>query len=124
MENCIKGDHNLVEIFSAKHPWDESYEIVRWCDNCGAVVTDVEYDGRVNPGGTMKMKSPKITKDYHDDYKKRESEMCTCSKCGFKTPFVMTLDNWAIIDGEEYCRKCQKKHKVGWYEPKKLEDEN
>ena len=68
MENCIKGDHKLVEIFSARHPWDESYETVRWCSNCGAVVIDVDFDGRVNPGGTMKMKFPKITKDYHEEF--------------------------------------------------------
>jgi len=124
MEDCFNGKHKLVDIYTARHSWDESHEIVRWCPICGAIVVDVEYDGRVKPGDTMTMKFPETFKEKFEEHKKRESEMSTCSKCGVKTPFVMTLDNWAIIDGEDYCRNCQKKHKVGWYEPKTLDDEN
>jgi len=38
-----------------------------------------------------------------------------CDKCGCKTSFSLAIDNWCIIENENYCRKCQKKHKVGWY---------
>ena len=42
-----------------------------------------------------------------------------CDKCGFETPFSSAIDNWCIIDKENYCRKCQKQYKVGWYENSK-----
>ena len=108
MENCIKGKHTLTDIMSVTH-WDESQQVVRWCTVCGSVVIDVDFDGRTNPGDALKMQFSDLFKEKFEEYKKREKETSTCSKCGFKTPFVMTIDNWAIIDGEEYCRKCQKK---------------
>lgn len=40
-------------------------EVVRWCRNCGAVVIDMEYDGRVAAGAIMKMRVPTLTKDTH-----------------------------------------------------------
>lgn len=33
--------------------------VVRWCPNCGAIVIDIDYDGRTNSGGIMKMDFPK-----------------------------------------------------------------
>jgi hypothetical protein len=42
-----------------------------------------------------------------------------CTKCGVEEPIWCIIDNWCIIDGENYCIKCQEKYKVGWYEPKK-----
>jgi len=116
MEDCIKGDHKLEEITILTH-WDGSSQVVRWCSVCGAIVIDTDIDSRIFPGQGMEMKFPKITKDFHEEYEKRKKETSTCSKCGVETPFVMTIDNWAIIDGEEYCRKCQKKYKVGWSDP-------
>jgi len=64
----------------------------------------------------------KILDKILEDLNKLTKETSTCSKCGVKTHFVMTIDQWAIIDGEEYCMKCQKEHKVGWYEPKYLNE--
>ena len=123
MENCIKGKHTLTDIMSVTH-WDESQQVVRWCTVCGSVVIDVDFDGRTKPGDALEMQFSDLFKEKFEEYKKREKETSTCSKCGVKAPFVMTIDQWAIIDGEEYCLSCQKNHKVGWYEPKKLEDEN
>jgi hypothetical protein len=42
-----------------------------------------------------------------------------CDKCKFETAFNLAIDNWCIINNENYCRKCQKKYKVGWYENSK-----
>jgi hypothetical protein len=38
-----------------------------------------------------------------------------CNKCGLETPLALTFDNWCIIDKKEYCMKCQKELKIGWY---------
>jgi len=54
------GDHELVAIWTEGGPM--SADVVRWCVNCGAIVVDTDYDGRTNPGYTMKMRYPEITK--------------------------------------------------------------
>jgi hypothetical protein len=54
---CKSGNHSLIVILSSNH-WDCD-EVVRWCKKCGAVVVDVEVDGRVQPGRVMPMKFPK-----------------------------------------------------------------
>jgi len=54
--------HNLIKIYEAGHSMSGSSSVVRWCTDCGAVVVDVDYDGRTNPGQTMKMKYPEISK--------------------------------------------------------------
>ena len=53
-------------------------------------------------------------------YKKTETFTITadfikCDKCGAETQFSSVIDTWCIVDGENYCLKCQKKHKVGWF---------
>ncbi len=58
-DKCNVGNHDLIEIQASRHSWDESYKVVKWCKICGAVVIDLEYDGRINPGQIMKMKYPK-----------------------------------------------------------------
>jgi hypothetical protein len=35
-------------------------------------------------------------------------KMATCDGCGYQTPFWNTIDHWALVNGKEYCRKCQK----------------
>jgi hypothetical protein len=59
IKDCLKGNHDLVEIFRSSYSYDEE-GVVRWCRLCGAVVVDLEYDGRIHPGGVMKMLTPKI----------------------------------------------------------------
>ncbi len=58
MNNCNKGNHDLIEIFGASslNPIDET--VVRWCKNCGGVVVDQDFDGRTNPGEFRKMQLP------------------------------------------------------------------
>lgn len=57
-ERC--GTNSLQEIcrISGSYGVDE---VVMWCPNCGAVVIDVECDGRTAPGRIMKMLFPKLT---------------------------------------------------------------
>lgn len=42
-----------------------------------------------------------------------------CDKCGIETLFSLAIDNWCIIDDENYCRNCQKNNNIGWYTSKK-----
>ena len=58
-DKCNVGNHDLLTIYTSRHRWDESYEVVKWCRLCGAVAIDLEYDNRVKPGEVMKMKFPK-----------------------------------------------------------------
>ncbi len=61
LENCKKGKHNLIVITKNNLGYDES-EVVRWCNVCGAIVVDSEYDGRTNPGKFKKLETPLIHK--------------------------------------------------------------
>jgi len=55
--NCFNGDHNLIEIY--RQVIDDSEEnVIRWCNICGSVVVDGEYDGITHPGKILKMLSP------------------------------------------------------------------
>jgi len=54
---CDFSKHNLKVIYFDN--FGDHAKVVRWCIDCGAVVVDTEVDGRVNPGGGMKMKFPK-----------------------------------------------------------------
>lgn len=59
---CQKGKHKLVEINRGWHAMGGSEEVVRWCEVCGSVVVDVDYDNRTNAGQVMKMRGSTITK--------------------------------------------------------------
>ena len=43
-----------------------------------------------------------------------------CDKCGVETQFVLAIDVWAIVNNENYCYDCQKKHGVGLGKKAKL----
>jgi len=45
-----------------------------------------------------------------------ELDYIKCDKCGHETQFVLAMDVWAILNNENYCFECQKKHGVGWFE--------
>ena len=66
---CKGGDHDLVDIY--KETKGIAEHVVRWCENCGAIVIDIDFDGRTNPGGVMEMEFPKITKNLHESCKKK-----------------------------------------------------
>ena len=59
-KECVSpsGKHQLVEILRCRHSWDDSFKVARWCEVCGSIVVDIDYDGRTNPGAVMKLTSP------------------------------------------------------------------
>ncbi len=59
-EECKKGNHSLQKIFESGS--DTESTVVRWCEVCGSIVIDMDYDGRTKPGEVMGMISPSITK--------------------------------------------------------------
>ena len=61
--DCIKSGNHDLEFIYGTETWEKD-TYVRWCKNCGAIVVDVEYDGRLRPGEIMKMKYPEITRWY------------------------------------------------------------
>lgn len=68
--NCFneKNEHigSLIEIarFDGDDPISES--VVRWCPQCGAVVVDIECDGRIYPGRVRKMQFPRAGSEKAD----------------------------------------------------------
>lgn len=61
--SCVvtKKDHNLVLIESAPSSlYFGSWKRVQWCSDCGAIVIDLDHDGRIIPGGIMKMTFPQL----------------------------------------------------------------
>jgi len=58
---CDGTNHDLKVIYS--NSGYDSAHVVRWCVDCGAVVVDLEFDGRTRPGGIMKMRFPKYRKN-------------------------------------------------------------
>lgn len=54
---CDGSKHNLKVIYVDN--CINSERVVRWCADCGAIVVDVDVDGRTYPGLVMKMKFPK-----------------------------------------------------------------
>lgn len=63
--SCVvtRQPHSLINIYSTPYlSVEDGYQIVRWCENCGAVVVDVYSDGRTYPGELMTMKFPLLAK--------------------------------------------------------------
>ena len=52
------GPKDLIAIDVS--PLGDGYSevVVRWCQRCGAIVKDVDFDGRTNPGELMPMRFP------------------------------------------------------------------
>ena len=60
---CMQGLHPLIEITSIDMTYD-CEKVIRWCPECGAIVVDMDCDGRTYPGHYRKMMLPKNkTKD-------------------------------------------------------------
>lgn len=57
---CKKGLHPLIAILTVSQAFDTE-KVVRWCPECGAIVIDMDYDGRTKPGHYMNMCFPNIT---------------------------------------------------------------
>ena len=62
IDKCKDKQHPLEELYSFSGSYDEEI-VVRWCPECGAVVIDLDTDGRVNPGARMKMRTSNIYRD-------------------------------------------------------------
>lgn len=62
MQPCKGGQHDLKVIASNLAGYD-CEEVVRWCQNCGAVVVDLDTDGRTSPGYYRAMQFPKLVKE-------------------------------------------------------------
>lgn len=60
---CKKGLHPFVTISSVDINLFEE-KVIRWCPECGAIVVDMEVDGRLYPGHYKKIRYPNITKKY------------------------------------------------------------
>lgn len=55
---CRIGVHPLVEVY--RHHGAASDAVVRWCEICGSVTVDEDFDGRTNPGQYRAMTRPLI----------------------------------------------------------------
>jgi len=53
----ICGEDTLVDIYTASHGYDTE-AVIRWCYKCGAIVVDIDFDGRTQPGAIMSMRFP------------------------------------------------------------------
>ena len=60
---CKDRKNDLVAVYWHGSLMGNEEPTVRWCENCGAVVVDVDFDGRTNAGQIMKMRLPKIAKE-------------------------------------------------------------
>jgi hypothetical protein len=56
---CQVGNHKLIEIYRRPYSSVQQSTVVRWCEQCGVVTVDIDYDGRTNPGAVMRMIGPK-----------------------------------------------------------------
>ena len=59
---CKNGEHKLKVIYWHSSLRGNEEPTVRWCGNCGAVVVDVDFDGRTNAGAIREMELPRETK--------------------------------------------------------------
>jgi hypothetical protein len=63
--NCTperKEKCKLIIITSNPCDHGMAEEVVRWCSHCGAVVVDLDYDGRTKPGFIKSVQFPEIAK--------------------------------------------------------------
>ncbi len=60
---CVvtKQPHQLREVMSKPYSGaEDARQVVRWCENCGAVVIDVDTDGKTYPGEMLPMLFPML----------------------------------------------------------------
>lgn len=56
---CTKGNHDLV-VITRSNISTGTEKVVRWCCICGAVVVDLDVDGRTSPGYYEKLRAPAL----------------------------------------------------------------
>lgn len=57
---CARGKHNLIPVFQVGQY--SCSTVVRWCTCCGAVVVDLDADGRTRPGYHRELQAPELAK--------------------------------------------------------------
>jgi hypothetical protein len=62
LSKCAKGKHDLVAIYGEYEHYEEY--VVRWCKDCGAIVVDIDYDNRTEPGGLSPMRFSNLFKEH------------------------------------------------------------
>lgn len=62
-EKCKEGLHPLRVISRINDGFVD--KVIRWCPNCGAIVIDMECDGRVYAGHYKQMVLPKLAKEHN-----------------------------------------------------------
>jgi hypothetical protein len=71
MPMCKNGVHQLEIVYQEDEPFGTEYhyvEVVRWCENCGAIVVDREHDGRLI-SQSLKIHFPKILSEIKEEGK-------------------------------------------------------
>ena len=53
MVDCKKGNHQFIKILRITIGEDEE-KVVRWCKKFGAIIIDLDMDGRIYPGYYMR----------------------------------------------------------------------
>lgn len=63
LKDCKKGNHDLIEVYKAKsYLVGKGDDVTRWCRLCGAIVIDLEKDGKlVGPGKVLNMMRPLVS---------------------------------------------------------------
>lgn len=57
---CKNGRHDLIAVWRTPEVCPGEESVVRWCEDCGAVVVDLDMDGRtVRPSGILPMRIPR-----------------------------------------------------------------
>lgn len=79
---CDLKNHNLKVLGRIPYGLDEEEKVVRWCQDCGGVVVDIDVDGRtMEPGGMRKMEFPGVLHQYIELKKQNEG-----ARAGAKHP--------------------------------------
>lgn len=61
-EKCLQRHHPLIVVSRLSTGYD-CEKVIRWCPKCGAIVIDMEYDGRLSPGYYQKMILPELAQN-------------------------------------------------------------
>lgn len=70
LNECEKGNHSLIDVLRTQTGYDEEI-VARWCQLCGAIVVDIDYDNRTNPGAVYELRATEVSKMVYDQMKKR-----------------------------------------------------
>lgn len=62
LERCKRGEHQFIKMQSTLvGPGEE--RVIRWCQCCGAIVIDLDVDGRTYPGYFQECRIPGLLRE-------------------------------------------------------------